>query len=174
MFQNQQEEKLVRRIGEVVADIAFTAGQMNAAGKIAEIENYTQFMQQIVEWAIEFEKHFDQEAHGDDYLELIDAYAGFCLKDQVELAKQLLDGLDRSKAIRHGVTPPMEKLLPFAILPLPARCALEYLSCQSESNRDADRLNRFIDHYFSATALTCTDIVRESCHQIAKDRGYIR
>lgn len=174
MFQNQQQEKLARRIGEVVADIAFTAGQMHASGKIDEIEEYTQFTSQIVEWALEFEKHFDQDTHGDDYLELIDAYAGFCLKNQVELAKQLLDGLDRSKAIRLGVPPTMDKMLSFPLLPLPAQCALEYLSCQSESDRNADKLNRYIDHYFESTALTCSDLVRESCHAIAKARGYIQ
>lgn len=64
---------------EVVADIAFTAGNMVGRGQL-EISDSRQLMGDIATWAKDFEAAFNQEWHGDDYMELVDDYAVICLQ----------------------------------------------------------------------------------------------
>lgn len=63
---------------EVVADIAFIAGNM-AGRRQLQISDSRQLMSDIAVWAKQFEALFDQDKHGDDYLELVDDYAVACL-----------------------------------------------------------------------------------------------
>lgn len=63
---------------EVVADIAFIAGNMAGRSQL-QISDSRQLMSDIAVWAKRFEALFDQERHGDDYVELVDDYAVACL-----------------------------------------------------------------------------------------------
>ncbi len=67
------------------------------------------------------------------------------------------------EGLQHGTTS-------FAQLPLPARCALEYLGCQSQGQRSLTALDKYIDHYFRVSALECDEPTRASCHRIAIQR----
>lgn len=88
-------------LGEVIADIAFMAGQLFAASKI-EFENSRDLMSDIMFWANQFEDAFDKEVHGDDYLELIDAFAEYRLRGKEDDAERILSMMKRLKAIRYG------------------------------------------------------------------------
>ena len=90
------------RLGEVIADIAFMAGNMFATGKLPEIENSRELMSDIMVWANQFEEAFDQEVHGDDYLELIDAFAEYRLRGKDADAERMLSMMKRMTAIRGG------------------------------------------------------------------------
>jgi hypothetical protein len=58
--------------------------------------------------------------------------------------------------------------IPYQYLPLPAKCAIEYLDCQSE--RSIAQLDLYLDHYFKFYGLKVEDHVRTACHQIAVRR----
>lgn len=90
------------RLGEVIADIAFMAGNMFAAGKLPEVENSRELMSDIMVWANQFEEAFDQAVHGDDYIELIDAFAEYRLRGKDADAERILSMMKRLKAIRYG------------------------------------------------------------------------
>lgn len=100
----------ISRIGEVIADIAFTAGNMYANGKLPELENSRQFMSDIITWAHEFEDAFDQDTHADDYLELIDAFAGYRLRGDTKNADRIITMMKRHTTIRHGHSTPAEAI----------------------------------------------------------------
>lgn len=57
--------------------------------------------------------------------------------------------------------------------PLFARCALEYLSCQSSADRSAQKLDNYIDHYAGAMSMECEKELREQCHAYARGRGWL-
>lgn len=80
---------LVARASEVIADIAFSAGYRFAKQQ-SEITDSRSLMQDITEWACEFEQAFNQDAHGDAYMELVDDYANFRLDGEHDKAKELL------------------------------------------------------------------------------------
>jgi hypothetical protein len=63
---------------EVVADIAFVAGNMAGRGQL-HISDSRQLMSDIAVWAKQFEAVFDRRKHGDDYMGLVDDYAVACL-----------------------------------------------------------------------------------------------
>ena len=63
---------------EVVADIAFVAGNMAGRGQL-QISDSRQLMNDIAIWAKQFEAAFDLGKHGDSYIELVDDYAVACL-----------------------------------------------------------------------------------------------
>lgn len=63
---------------EVIADIAFTAGHLAGQDKLV-IEDSRELMSNIVSWALEFERVFDDDRNGDDYMGLVDEYAELCL-----------------------------------------------------------------------------------------------
>lgn len=75
---------------EVIADIAFTAGHLAGKGDLV-IEDSRELMSNIVLWAREFERAFDGDRHGDDYMELVDEYAELCLLDEEAKASEFLD-----------------------------------------------------------------------------------
>lgn len=58
----------------------------------------------------------------------------------------------------------------FQYLPLPAKCAIEYLDAQGYGNRTIEKLNLYLDHYLKVTALECDEYTRYSCHYIAIKR----
>lgn len=64
----------------------------------------------------------------------------------------------------------MQQPIPQQHLPVPARCALEYLDAQGEGNRTIAKLDSFLDHYFKVYGLTVESVVRYSCHRIALTR----
>jgi hypothetical protein len=51
-------------------------------------------------------------------------------------------------------------------LPLPAKCAIDYLDAQGFGNRSIARLNAYLDHYFGVYGQECEQQVRASCHRI--------
>lgn len=58
----------------------------------------------------------------------------------------------------------------FQYLPLPAKCAIEYLDAQGYGNRSIARLNGYLEHYFRVYGLACDEHIRASCHHIAVRR----
>ena len=58
----------------------------------------------------------------------------------------------------------------YSQLPLPARCALEYLACQNQDQRSINALDKYIDHYYRVSAMECDGPTRASCHRIAVQR----
>lgn len=77
-------------VGEVIADIAFTAGNMQARGEF-ETSDSRDLMSDIIFWANRFEEVFEQDKHSDDYMELVDDYARYCLLGDEDQAQKLLD-----------------------------------------------------------------------------------
>lgn len=55
----------------------------------------------------------------------------------------------------------------FQYLPLPAKCAIEYLDAQGYGNRTIEKLDLYLNHYFQVSALECDEFTRYSCHYIA-------
>lgn len=64
----------------------------------------------------------------------------------------------------------MSQPIPQQHLPLPAKCALEYLDVQGEGSRTIEMLDRYLDHYFKFYGLTVEPPVRYACHRIAINR----
>ncbi|MFC3111275.1 hypothetical protein ACFQAT_26255 [Undibacterium arcticum] len=56
---------------------------------------------------------------------------------------------------------------PYIYLPLPAKCAIDYLDAQGYGNRNIERLDRYLDHYFKVYGQVCDQDTRFSCHRIA-------
>lgn len=52
-------------------------------------------------------------------------------------------------------------------LPLYAKCALEYLDCQSTDGRSIAKLNGFIDHYAQSMGQLVDEQIRFSAHAAA-------
>lgn len=75
---------------EVIADIAFTAGHMAGQGKL-DIEDSRELMSNIASWAMEFERAFDSDRHGDDYMGLVDEYAELCLLNEGAKVSEFLE-----------------------------------------------------------------------------------
>ena len=75
---------------EVIADIAFTAGHLAGKGNLV-IEDSRELMSNIVSWSKEFERAFDKDRHGDDYMGLVDEYAELCLLDGEVKASEFLE-----------------------------------------------------------------------------------
>lgn len=177
---NKPDTHSTSRIGEVIADIAFMAGNLHGTGKLHAVEDSRALMGNIINWANLFEEAFDLVVHGDDYLELIDAYAEFCLLGKEEDAARLLAGMNRCKAIRYA---PAESTTVLTFrqapasemasqdLPNPAKCALEYLGCQPV--KTIDLLNRYLDHYFKVQGEVCDDRTRNTCVRIATQRYHL-
>jgi len=175
---NKPDTRSASRIGEVIADIAFMAGNLYGTGKLHAVEDSRELMGHIISWASLFEEAFDQAVHGDDYLELIDAYAEFCLLGKEQDAARLLAGMNRCKAIRYAPAANTTTVLTFRKapasemasqdLPNPAKCALEYLGCQSV--KTIDLLHSYLDHYFTVQGEVCDDQTRNTCIRIAKQR----
>lgn len=164
-------------LGEVIADIAFTAGNLFATGKLPEFGNSRDLMSDIMIWANQFEEAFDKEVHGDDYIELIDAFAEYRLRGEEDEATSLLAEMNRCKAIRYApaestAVPTLSEAQALEMssqhLPNPAKCALEYLGCQSV--KTIELLNRYLDHYFKVQGQTCDDQMRTTCIRIASQR----
>lgn len=57
-----------------------------------------------------------------------------------------------------------------ASLPLPARCALEYLNGQATKDRTTENLNKYLDHYYRHFGMACSMEIRNTCQQIAAKR----
>ena len=91
---------------EVVADIAFNAGNMMAKNQI-EVSNSRKLMLDIICWAKTFQDVFVQEFHADDYMELVDDYSTFCLLGEDEKAKKFILSMLDCLTNRQGM-PPME------------------------------------------------------------------
>ncbi|NMG29537.1 hypothetical protein [Aromatoleum evansii] len=64
----------------------------------------------------------------------------------------------------------MPDAIPQHNLPIPARCALEYLEAQGLGNRTIAKLDSYLDHYSKAYGQTVEPMVRFSCHRIALRR----
>lgn len=75
---------------EVIADIAFTAGHLAGKGNLV-IEDSRELMSNIVDWAMEFERAFDGDRHGDDYMGMVDEYAELCLLDEDVKVSEFLE-----------------------------------------------------------------------------------
>jgi hypothetical protein len=54
---------------------------------------------------------------------------------------------------------------PYQYLPLPAKCAIEYLDAQAD--RSIAKLDAYLEHYFRVNGLECDEHTRYSCHHIA-------
>ena len=59
----------------------------------------------------------------------------------------------------------------YQYLPLPAKCAIEYLDAQAE--RSIQKLDKYLEHYFKASGLEVDEFVRYSCHHIAIKRFHL-
>ena len=59
---------------------------------------YLAMMASIIGWANEFETVFDQDRHGDDYMELVDDFATYRLLGEHDKAEQLLAKMKRVQA----------------------------------------------------------------------------
>lgn len=55
-------------------------------------------------------------------------------------------------------------------LPNPAKCAIEYLGNQDYGKRTIEKLDKYIDHYFTVQGQECDLHTRYSCHYIAIKR----
>lgn len=58
----------------------------------------------------------------------------------------------------------------YQYLPLPAKCAIEYLDCQSTEDRTIANLDKYLDHYFKTYGQVCDEFTRYSCHYRAIKR----
>lgn len=76
-------------LAEVVADIAFNAGHLSAKGDI-DVDDSRTLMHDIGIWARQFQQAYDRDKHADNYLLLIDEYAGYRLQDHHEQAESVL------------------------------------------------------------------------------------
>ena len=85
-------------VGEVIADIAFTAGHLMGTGRLAAFPDSREMMAHIICWATEFEASFDKDRHGDDYMELVDDYATYRLLGEHDKAQQLLAKMKQVQA----------------------------------------------------------------------------
>jgi hypothetical protein len=56
----------------------------------------------------------------------------------------------------------------FRYLPLPAKCAIEYLDAQAD--RTLAKLDAYLEHYFRSSALECDEGTRRSARIIAVKR----
>jgi copper homeostasis protein CutC len=77
------------QLAEVVADIAFNAGHLTAKGDI-DVDDSRTLMHEIGVWARQFHQAYDREKHADNYMLLIDEYAGYRLQDHHEQAESVL------------------------------------------------------------------------------------
>lgn len=59
----------------------------------------------------------------------------------------------------------------FRYLPLPAKCAIEYLDAQAD--RTLAKLDAYLEHYFKSSALVCDEGTRRSARIIAVKRFYL-
>lgn len=59
---------------------------------------------------------------------------------------------------------------PYEHLPLPAKCAIEFLDCQGYGNRSIAKLDAYLDHYYKTYGQVCDEHTRYSCHHIAIKR----
>jgi len=55
-------------------------------------------------------------------------------------------------------------------LPLPAKCAIDFLDAQGYGDRNIAKLESYLDHYFKVYAQSCDEHTRYSCHHIAIQR----
>ncbi len=85
-------------VGEVIADIAFTAGHLMGAGRLVAFPDSREMMADIIHWATKFEDVFDKDSHGDDYMELVDDYATYRLSGEHDKAEELLAKMKRVQA----------------------------------------------------------------------------
>lgn len=81
--------ELTSRAAEVIADIAFSAGFRFAKQEI-DIDDSRSLMEDITEWACQFEQVFNRNAHGDDYMGLVDDYANLRLDGEHSKAEEFL------------------------------------------------------------------------------------
>lgn len=58
----------------------------------------------------------------------------------------------------------------YQYLPLPAKCAIEYLDAQATSDRTLENLEKYLQHYFNAYGQQCSGNTRYSCYYIAIKR----
>lgn len=77
---------------EVIADIAFTAGNLHAQGQF-ECNEDTPFSSLVVTWAREFERAFDVNRDGDRYIALVGQYAVMRAMNRHDEANALLAGM---------------------------------------------------------------------------------
>ncbi|WP_341744714.1 hypothetical protein [Azonexus hydrophilus] len=56
----------------------------------------------------------------------------------------------------------------YRYLPNPAKCAIEFLDAQAD--RSIEKLDKYLDHYFTVTGQVCEEHTRYSCHYIAVKR----
>lgn len=59
---------------------------------------------------------------------------------------------------------------PYQYLPLPARCAIEYLDAQGYGNRTLEKLEKYLEHYFKTYGQQCDPQTRYSAYHIAIKR----
>lgn len=85
-------EDLAKRAAEVIADIAFAAGNMHVQGQI-QFSDSRELMSDIVKWAYDFEAAFHKDWHGDQYMELVDDYATYRLMDNHAAAEAMLKSM---------------------------------------------------------------------------------
>lgn len=52
-------------------------------------------------------------------------------------------------------------------LPLPARCAVEYLGCQPREAHTIAKLNAYLDHYSNAYGMVLPDAERAKAQKLA-------
>lgn len=55
-------------------------------------------------------------------------------------------------------------------LPLPARCAVEYLGCQPLAAQTISKLNAYLDHYSNAYGMALPDAERAKAQKLAIKR----
>jgi hypothetical protein len=78
---------------------------------------------------------------------------------------------DQSSLAACALTPagsPTSPVHEYRYLPLPAKCAIEYLDCQSE--RSIAKLDAYLAHYYQVYGQELTTDIRASCHHIAMRR----
>ena len=87
-------------VGEVIADIAFTAGHLMGTGKLVAFPDSREMMGLIIEWSNQFEAAFDKDSHGDDYMELVDDYASYRLTGEHDKAEKVLVAMQVMRQVK--------------------------------------------------------------------------
>lgn len=59
---------------------------------------------------------------------------------------------------------------PYRYLPVPAKCAIDYLDAQGFGHRSIAKLDAYLAHYFTVYGQACDEQTRFSCHHIAMRR----
>ncbi|WP_341744715.1 hypothetical protein [Azonexus hydrophilus] len=84
---------------QIIGDIAFVAGVFFAKGEIPEADR-PKIKTRIFDWATQFEEAYDADILGDDYEDLVDAYAEFRARGKDAEAERLIAMMRRLRSNR--------------------------------------------------------------------------